>query len=441
MPVAPEQDRPLGDEEVDRLFAPLSSFGKVALAVSGGVDSFALLHLFRQWSRRHAGAPDAIVLTVDHGLRPEAADEAAKVAERCKAMGFEHRTLCWQGEKPTSGIQKAARDARFQLMREAMSVEGAEALLLAHHRDDQAETFLDRLARGSGPYGLAAMAKVSERDGITLHRLLLDVSKARLVASMKAAGLDWCEDPSNDDERYRRVGMRKLLPLLDEAGLGAERLAGTARAMRRAADALDAWVDNLVQTHVEQHAVGPCRVPVSALDGLPEEIALRLFARLLRDCGGSDYVPRLSSLETAVSELLSGSVRTDKAAIKRTLGHCVIELHDGSVLISREFGRQPPRAIELVPGQRAVWDRRFEFSLESAAPEPIRIEALGAGGLRRAGVDPAAGWPRSVFETAPAVLVHGELVALPGFDFNQSADWQKKLRMRRIAANCAGNAL
>ena len=436
MPVVPDIDGPLSEGDLDRLFVPLGRYEKLALAVSGGADSFALLHFYRQWSRRHEGAPSAVVLTVDHQLRSEAADEARVVAKRCEAYGLEHRILRWHGHKPASGIQKAAREARFALMRAAMRSCGAEALVLAHHRDDQAETFLDRLARGSGPYGLAAMSKVAERDGVTLFRPLLDLPKTRLVASLQAAGLDWCEDPSNDDARYRRVVMRKLLPALDDAGLGADRLAATARAMARAADALDAWVDTLMGTHVERHGAGPCRFKVAALAGLPEEIVLRLFARLVRESSGATYVPRLSALEAAVTDLLSGG-EPDQARIKRTLGHCVLQRRGDTILICREFGRQPPRAIDLAPGESRIWDHRYEFALGVAASQAVRVGALGEGGLRRAGLDPSTGWPRSLFESAPAVHAGGKLVALPGFILPGCDEWPLVLQTRRIAAKSA----
>ncbi|WP_162901666.1 tRNA lysidine(34) synthetase TilS [Breoghania sp. L-A4] len=378
MPVVPDapgpSDGPLAEHEIDAVFAPLRQCRKLALAVSGGADSSALLHFFQQWRSRQARVPDAIVFTVDHGLRPEAADEALAVARRCAFCGLEHRILRWEGDKPASGIQKAARDARFALMRDAMRACGADALVLAHHRDDQAETFLDRLARGSGAYGLAAMAPSSTRDGVTICRPLLDLPKARLVASLRAANLDWCEDPSNADPRYRRVAMRALLPVLEEAGLGAERLAATARSMKRAADALDSWVGAVMRAHVERHEAGPCRFDLTALEGLPEEIVLRLFARLVRDCSGAAYVPRLSALEGAVAALTDPS---GEASVTRTLGDCLLLRRKGAVLICREAGRNPPRALDLAPGERGVWDRRFQVSLEEAASEGVRVAALG----------------------------------------------------------------
>lgn len=445
MPAAADHGLPFDEAELDALFAPLAACRKLTLAVSGGADSFALLHLFHIWRARHAAAPDAVVLTVDHGLRAEAADEARKVGERCAKYGFEHRILHWAGTKPASGIQNAAREARFELMRTAMLDEGADALVLAHHRDDQAETFLDRLARGSGPYGLASMARVSTRDGVTLHRPLLDVPKVRLVASLKAAGLDWCEDPSNGDERYRRVTMRKLQPQLDAAGLDAERLAATARAMGRAADALDSWVDTIMRAHVERHEAGPMRIDVGALSGLPDEIVLRLFARLLRECSGADYVPRLTSLEAAVAVLLGaeaqgGGGQFSGPAAKRTLAHCVLQRNGDGVLIHREFGRTPPQRFDLVPGRAAIWDRRFEVSLAANAPGPVEVGALGESGLRRAGLDSIAGWPRGVFESAPAIHARGQLVALPGFNLSNCGEWPKLLKTRRIAANPEGSS-
>lgn len=435
-------DAPVADSELARLLAPLSGHGKLALAVSGGADSFALLHLVQRWRALQACPPDIVVLIVDHGLRPEAAAEAETVARRCALHDLPHRILRWRGEKPASGIQQAAREARYRLMAAAMREEGAQALVLAHHRDDQAETFLDRLARGSGPYGLAAMAPAAELHGTLLLRPLLELPKSRLVATLRAAGLDWCEDGSNDDGRYRRVALRRLMPSLADVGLGAERLAATARTMARAASALDAWVDREIAGHVERHQAGPCRMEMARLAGLPEEIRLRLLARLVRDCAGAPYVPRLEALEAALAAVLAddreGSGRG--AGAKRTLGGCVLQRRGSRLLVFRELGRTPPRPLALSPGESHVWDRRFEVALDGAAPRPVRISHLGAGGLRRAGLEPQGGWPRSAFDAAPAIHADEHLVAVPGFAVASGEGWSGLIVARPIAAMRDGAA-
>ncbi|MDJ0931953.1 tRNA lysidine(34) synthetase TilS [Breoghania sp.] len=434
MPVAADDDTPLRDDEAAALFAPLRRYGLVALAVSGGGDSTEMLHLFDRWRRTIPDAPDAIVFTVDHGLRAEAAAEAAGVGLVCAKLGLSHRTLRWEGPRPETGIQEAARGARYALMIEEMGRRGAEALLLAHTRDDQAETFLDRLARGSGVYGLAAMAPVSRRDGVDLVRPLLDVSRARLRTTLRAAGIYWVEDPSNEDCHYRRVRMRRLLPTLADENLDAQRLASTARSMARAAAALDGWVDRVMDEEVTRHPAGPCRLEAALLSRLPEEIALRLCARLVRDTGGGAHVPRLARLEAAVADLSSAEADLSSAEGRRTLAGCVLERRGADILIYREIGRAGLEAVDVAPGQTGIWDGRFAVTLSADAAGPVRIAALGAGGLRRAGLVPPEGWPRDAFAGAPAVRWEGEVLALPGFELAPVAGWRGSVQARPIAA-------
>ncbi len=473
MSVAGAEGRPLDDVQAADLFQPLTRFDFLALAVSGGGDSMALLHLFDRWRRSCAEAPAAVVFTVDHGLRPEAAEEAAMVAFASARLGLSHQTLYWRGPKPDHGVQEAARAARYALMAQALD-EAAPAdarktgLVLAHTRDDQAETFLDRLARGSGVYGLSAMARESRRAETTLLRPLLDVSRARLRASLAAFGVPWVDDPSNDDMKYRRVRMRRLLPVLEAEGLGAERLAATAHSMARAAGALDGWVDRVMEVEVIRHPAGPCRFEVALLDHLPEEIALRLLARLLRDTAGSVHVPRLVRLEAVLAGLRSSGA----SSLRRTLGGCVIELRDGAVVIHRESGREGLSALQLAPGETGTWDGRFAVTLSADAAGPVCVQALGEGGLKRIGLEPPKGWPRGAFATAPAALCNpdganpmqgkaqggqevdpktpqdpacgeesplraGELLVLPGFSLEPVAGWHGGITVRQLVAGGA----
>lgn len=431
MPAAVPETLPLSDREVADLFTPLRRRSTVALAVSGGGDSMALLHLYSRWRGLGDPVPEAVVLTVDHGLRPEAADEIALVAARCADLRLSHRILSWRGPKPASGLQQAARAARYSLMLAQMAREDIGALVLAHTRDDQAETFLDRLARGSGVYGLACMSPVSRRDGVELVRPLLDVPRKRLRADLTAAGLSWAEDRSNADPQFRRVRMRRLLPDLAAEGLTAARLGATARNLARAATALDGYVDTAIAGHVACHPAGPCRFAANLLAQLPEEIALRLVARLVRETGGASYVPRLSRLEAAVASLQAGEGR-------RTLGGCVLERRGPDVLLYREVGRTGLPDIRLAPGETGIWDNRFALNLSPDAAGPVRVAALGAGGLTRAGIDCPSGWPRAVFAGSPAARFEqdgaGTLLAMPGFSVPPPAGWRGQVTARRIAA-------
>ena len=210
------------------------------LAVSGGPDSTALMWLMARWRDGLEQSPKLIAVTVDHGLRKESAREALAVKKLAKALKVEHRTLRWTGRKPKTGIQAAARNARYRLLAKAVGQGGGRTLLTAHTLDDQAETILFRIARGSGVSGLTGMTHVApvpvpEGQGMMLVRPLLGFPKARLIATLKAANIAYATDPSNTDPRFTRPRFRALMPLLAREGLTAERLAqpceagGTAR--------------------------------------------------------------------------------------------------------------------------------------------------------------------------------------------------------------------
>src|SRR5271156_4483671 len=207
-------------EAIDVILAPLAEAAALLLAVSGGPDSTALLVMAASWARRRGG-PRIDAATVDHGLRAEGADEARAVADLCRKLGVPHQTLIWRGEKPKTRLQERARDARYALLADCARRIGAEIVVTAHHMDDQAETVLFRLLRGSGVGGLAGIAARTERDGLTLARPLLGLAKADLVAYCEAERVPYACDPSNVDPRYARTRMRALLASLAAEGLDA----------------------------------------------------------------------------------------------------------------------------------------------------------------------------------------------------------------------------
>ncbi|MFN4089341.1 MAG: tRNA lysidine(34) synthetase TilS, partial [Alphaproteobacteria bacterium] len=182
---------------------PFEAAPRLAVAVSGGPDSLALALLAVRWAATRGGS--AVALTVDHGLREESAREAAAAGAVLRRFGLPQHILRWQGGKPATGVQAAARAARYRLMEDWCGANAVLHLLLAHHADDQAETVLLRLGRGSGPFGLAGMAAVRERERVRLLRPLLAVSRRRLAATLRAAGAPWTLDPSNEDPVFARV--------------------------------------------------------------------------------------------------------------------------------------------------------------------------------------------------------------------------------------------
>src|SRR5213082_72360 len=209
-----KEHSPISASAAKRLFADWRSAPAIILAVSGGPDSIALMWLAARWRRALARGPRLVAITVDHGLRAEAAREAREVKRLARSLDLPHRTLRWNGAKPKTGLPAAARAARYRLLAQAARQSHATHILTAHTRDDQAETLLMRMLRGSGITGLGAMLRQSPRDGIVLARPLLQIPKARLVATLRKARIDFADDPTNRDTAFTRPRLRELMPAL-----------------------------------------------------------------------------------------------------------------------------------------------------------------------------------------------------------------------------------
>ena len=202
--------------EAQSLFSDLSSFPALVLAVSGGPDSTALMVLAARWRRTLKTKPKLVAVTVDHGLRAESKAEAASVARLARKLGIAHRTLRWTGKKPKTGLPQAARLARYRLLGDAARKAGAAHILTAHTLDDQAETVLIRMSRGSGLTGLAAMVRASAlpasgASALKLVRPLLDIPKSRLIATLKSEKIGFADDATNRDPRFTRARLRAAL--------------------------------------------------------------------------------------------------------------------------------------------------------------------------------------------------------------------------------------
>jgi tRNA(Ile)-lysidine synthase len=230
---------PIEAAEAEGIFAAEALHGPILIAVSGGPDSIALMGLLARWCAQDAAKPPLHVATVDHGLRRESASEAQMVGVQAAKLGLSHRVLTWEGAKPATGIQEAARMARYGLLAGEARRVGAQIIATAHTQDDQAETVLMRFLRGSGPAGLAGMARLARRGGLLHWRPLLAVPKLRLIATCDAMGLPFINDPSNADQAYARVRLRDLMTLLAPEGLSIERLARLAHRQGRANVALE----------------------------------------------------------------------------------------------------------------------------------------------------------------------------------------------------------
>lgn len=331
----------LSEAEAEALFSELAAEERLLVAVSGGPDSVALLALLAGWARDAAGRPEIHAATVDHGLRPEAAAEAAAVARLCLGLAIPHAVLRWEGEKPRSGVQEQARLARYELLAGQARALGGAVIVTAHTLDDQAETLLMRMAKGSGPAGLAGMRPRSARHGVRLARPLLGVAKVRLVATCQSRGLGFAGDPSNRDPRFTRVRWRELMPLLAEEGLTSARLGQLATRLARVELALEQRAAALLPPLSVRGEVG-LRLDFAGLCREPDEIVIRVLAKALAAAlpvDARETAARLERLESCALAL-AAAARAGRP-LRRTLGGLMLRLSgDGALTLAREQPRR-----------------------------------------------------------------------------------------------------
>ena len=338
-------DLPISAQQAKTLFAPWKAAPALVLAVSGGPDSLALMWLAARWRRALSRGPRLIAVTVDHGLRREAAREARDVKRLAQTLDLPHRTLRWTGAKPSTGLPAAARAARYRLLAKAARASGATHILTAHTRDDQAETLLMRILRGSGIAGLAAMARETEREGVWLTRPLLDVPKSRLVATLARAKIAFADDPTNRDISFTRPRLRALMPALVEEGGDSRNLARLAARLARANAAIEVLADGAERyLALRDRDASRFGFDAGAFAGLPEEIRLRLLKRAI-DRAGHEGPAELGKVEALLARLDRAIANDERQTrMKQTLAGAVISLTKGRIYIDPAPPRRGNRA-------------------------------------------------------------------------------------------------
>lgn len=353
----------------------------------------ALLHLLAGQGLRLS------VATVDHGLRPEAADEAAVVAAACERLGLPHATLRWHDPGGAGNLPARARMARYGMLRIWAEARGITEIALGHTLDDQAETVLMRLARGSGVDGLSGMAEARGDGGILWLRPLLSQGRAALRDWLVARGIGWADDPTNDDPSYDRVKARQALVLLEPLGVSREGLAETALWMARARKVLGAAAARLAETAL-RHEAAEIVIDAAPFATAADETRLRLLSAAVRWVGGSAYRPRLAALTMVEAAVLAGKART--------LAGCLLTLRRGQLRVGRE-----PRAVSgLTAPAGCIWDRRWRLA-GAPAPEGAELRSLGEDGLALCRQWRDAGLPRRTLVAAPALWRKDTLLAAP----------------------------
>nr|WP_255465912.1 tRNA lysidine(34) synthetase TilS [Salipiger sp. IMCC34102] len=367
---------------------------RLGLAVSGGGDSMAMLHLCANWARVY-GVGLAVV-TVDHGLRPESAAEAQLVADEAAGLGLPHETLHWTWDR-TGNLQDAARRGRRALI--GTWAQG-RTVLMGHTRDDQAETLLMRLARGSGVDGLAAMSPLASIEDWRILRPLLDVGRAELRHYLKVLNIPFADDPSNEDPAYARVRMRRLI---GQEGLESEKLAATTHAMARAREALGARALQVARGLLRDTIQGCVALDRDGLSAVEEETRLRILAGAIGTVSGQVYRPRLSALTDLVDRVLSGGTATLQGVI-------VVPKGD-TVFLSREWQAVCDRAVSA----DLRWDGRWR--VEGPIDPGLTLRALGEAGLTHLGPRPDDAPPRACLAGLPSIWEGERLLACPALQF------------------------
>ena len=449
---------PVRTDELAGLFRRLLGFKTVILAVSGGPDSTALLHLAAEWAGQVShNRPALRVATVDHGLRTASRDEAMSVAGQATGLRLQHHVLTWVGPKPIAGLQAAARDQRYRLL-ETLALEFPEPVLVtAHHLDDQAETVLMRLARGSGIDGLAGIRSFTPANaqaagngplelgaGVPRVRPLLTIPKARLLATLNARDIAWIEDPSNADATFERSRWRAAQPMLEGLGLTTSAIARSAARIERARLALESQAEKAWRRIVELNDGTHATLCREHYFEQPEDIQLRLLMRGLVAFGDAVQYPALAQAEDLVAALGAPGFRA------RTLSGCCIAMLADRIVLRREPGRQGLPVIELHGleerrepaahrGQNAlIWDNRFAIILPEGVSAPDfrgdagwSIRSLGTIGttvVRSALKSSDLGrlsLPAAIASTLPSLWKAGRLVAVPHLQYIADGDDQK----------------
>ena len=355
---------------------PVEDGRDIAIAVSGGADSMALLLLLAGWAEGREVPVTA--LTVDHGLRSDSAGEAMQVGRWCAAMGVSHVILQWTGEKPAHRVQEEARRARYELMEAWCACNDVENLFVAHTMNDQAETFLFRMSRGSGPDGLAAMPLVSWRDRVRIIRPLLTIDRRRLVATLRAVDQGWVEDPGNNDRRYARVRVRQRLTELDAVGVSMQTVAGAARIFGELRAERERQVADLAAACLVLFPEGYAEIDRSEFVAADPHIAQSMLVSVVSLIGGREFAPK-----RARSTRLFGVLTDGPAPATRTLGGCVLSATDSRIRVWREFGAIS-QSVAADAADRITWDGRFLVELDPIrAPEGSFVSALGRSGWER----------------------------------------------------------
>lgn len=387
----------------------------LAVAVSGGADSMCLLRLLHSWAQTHYHP--FIALTVDHGLRAEAKDEALQVKEWCDMLGISHHILTWEGEKPTRNIQSQARKIRYQLMQDFCKQHQIRYLFLGHHAQDQAETVMLRLFRGAGVSGLKAMQPITQMADCTLLRPLLHHRREEIETLLDQMNQSYIHDPSNEDARFERVMIRRFLNEHERKQELLNHMQRTAHHMQRADDFIQSHLNEALSQIVKLHPFGYATMRLASFQSLHEEIALRLLSHVIFIINGKSKTPRMEELER-----LHLALSHAHESFHSTLAGCYFRQgkskHDHEyIYIMRETSLLPD---DMALTAENCFDGRFMCNIKTL---PENLEAFSIGALKEEGWQHikqqvfAPKLPLEVFYALPTLKHLEKIIAVPHISY------------------------
>ena len=402
---------------------------KIAIAVSGGVDSMVLMNLAKESD--FLNDKNVFILVVDHGLRAESKQEAKFVKNEAKKLGFPTRILKWKGSKPNKRIQEEARNKRYSLLINFCRENNINNLYLAHHLDDQIETFLFRMFRGSGLQGLTSFSSSYERNGLTLIRPLIDTPKSELISYARRKKINWVEDPSNKNQKYDRVKLRKVLPLIYKEGFDKKVFLKSVKKLRLANQALD----QITKEFVLQYVIINKNISVFIKQELfltaPEDVQLRVLQNTIRIFSGERYY---SPNYLKILNLMNWA-RNDNDISAKTLGGTIFRKRKGGLILYKEVKKlNDIKPIKLSKSKYKAWDNRFLIKINKSVKGEISY--LGNEGVKILkskkilGKKGFKGIPLTALYSIPAMWDGKRLISAPFFDY--SVDNSVNLKVKKI---------
>jgi tRNA(Ile)-lysidine synthase len=382
---------------------------RLGVAVSGGGDSVALLALLAEFAKKHGS--ELHVITINHGLRDGAQDEIRLVTDLCAEIGCAHHVEYWSGWDGGGNLQDRARVARYEMIADWALGNNIDVVALGHTANDQAETVMMRLARGAGVDGLSAMTRRTVRSGITLVRPMLGIERRSLRAYLRAKGLTWAEDPSNDNRDFERIRMRDALRILEPLGISVEKLTNVADYMSQARTALN-WQTFLTARTVVEIVHGTVCLDKKGFRALPHEISRRLLVHALNWVSHSEYPPRRS----AVAEVFE-AIKSSQTA---TLHGCQLAHQSDKLWVFREYNAVKDHHTDIGD----LWDERWY--IDGPEDDPVfTVSAIGPDGILQVEDWRESSLPRAAVLSMPGIFLGSSLVAAP-FQ-SEDEDWTAEL--------------